>query len=190
MMTMDSPISFKHSLLTPENCRAGRALLGLSQAELAQRAGVGRLTVVHFECGARLPMPARLKSIRAVLEASGVNLLRGGAVLRKIALPAADSRPVEEVVRILREAAGALKGIGAGHASVLDSRARGVAAKGEPGIEVLVELDGRRRLDPWDFARIAMEIKKRVGGPIHVWRRDRLKPEVAARVLRHEIQAF
>src|SRR5258708_35981795 len=66
---------------TPETCRAGRALLGLSQADLAGRAGVARLTVADFERAARKPVATTLDAIRAALTAARVDLLPACAVL-------------------------------------------------------------------------------------------------------------
>jgi transcriptional regulator with XRE-family HTH domain len=56
-------------------CRAGRALLGISQSALAEQASVSRQTVVDFERGARTPYPNNLAAIRAALEAAGVEFI-------------------------------------------------------------------------------------------------------------------
>src|SRR5882757_8351841 len=93
--------------LTPEMCRAGRALLGLSQAALAARAGVARLTVADFERAARQPIAANLAAIRSALADSGVDLLPGGAVLQDIhsqapAAPAGTDRRLAAVLRAIQ----------------------------------------------------------------------------------------
>ena len=58
--------------ITPEQCRAARAALTLSQSELAQLADVGRSTVSDFEVASRRPNTANLAALRTALEAAGV----------------------------------------------------------------------------------------------------------------------
>lgn len=50
-------------------------MLGWSQGDLAEQAGVARQTVVDFERGARDPYPNNLAAIRAALETAGVEFL-------------------------------------------------------------------------------------------------------------------
>lgn len=58
--------------LAANQCRGARAMLGMSQSELADAARVSRPTVVDFERGVRTPLPNNLSAIRAALEAGGV----------------------------------------------------------------------------------------------------------------------
>jgi DNA-binding XRE family transcriptional regulator len=58
--------------MTPEQCRAARAWLDMSQAELAKAAGVGLSTVKDFESGKRAPIQATQTAMRAVLERAGI----------------------------------------------------------------------------------------------------------------------
>lgn len=62
--------------LSPEQCRAARALIGLSQGELAHQANVARATVADFERGTRVPHPNNLAAIRRALEAAGVDFIQ------------------------------------------------------------------------------------------------------------------
>ena len=55
-----------------EQCRAARAVLNLSQTELAGTAGVGRSTVSDFESASRKPNRANLAALRDALEAAGI----------------------------------------------------------------------------------------------------------------------
>lgn len=63
--------------LTPEQCRVGRALLGWTQADLAERSGVTKPTIAAFESGARQPYRRTLEDLRRALEAGDDN---GGTV--------------------------------------------------------------------------------------------------------------
>lgn len=71
--------------LSAAQCRGARAMLGISQGDLAEAAKVSRQTVVDFERGARTPYPNNLAAIRAALEAAGVMFVPengGGAGVR------------------------------------------------------------------------------------------------------------
>ncbi|WP_428377765.1 helix-turn-helix transcriptional regulator [Lichenicoccus sp.] len=71
--------------LSAAQSRGARAMLAISQTELAVRAKVSRQTVVDFERGARVPYPNNLSAIRAALEAAGVEFIQengGGAGVR------------------------------------------------------------------------------------------------------------
>ena len=62
--------------LTPAQCRAGRALVGLRQGELAALAKVSRKTLTDFENGERQPYPRTIRDIREALEEKGVIFLQ------------------------------------------------------------------------------------------------------------------
>src|ERR1700677_1256471 len=176
--------------LTPEMCRAGRALLRISQAQLAQRAGVSRLTVAHFERAASKPIPVSLAAIRTALESSGIALLPGGAALRE---PTTSEAPVpqkvSEVLRILRSAAPRLRKLGVKHLSVFGSMARGTQ-RPDSDIDLLLDLDEQRRIDLLDYAGIIGEIQKSVPQRVDVPLRNTLRSHVARNALREEIRAF
>jgi transcriptional regulator with XRE-family HTH domain len=61
--------------LTPSQCRAGRALLNWTQADLAGRAGVAINTVKFFEMGKRTPQRANREILRETMEAAGVDFI-------------------------------------------------------------------------------------------------------------------
>jgi len=71
--------------MTPQQSRAARALLDLTQPDLARAAGLGLSTVVDFEKSRRdLPIDT-LARLRAALENAGVEFIPengGGAGVR------------------------------------------------------------------------------------------------------------
>jgi transcriptional regulator with XRE-family HTH domain len=64
------------AMITSSQCRAARGLLEWTQQELADRAGVGIVTVRQFEGGLNEPRRATLEVIRHALEAAGVDFIQ------------------------------------------------------------------------------------------------------------------
>ena len=62
-------------VLSPEQCRGARGLLGWSQAELASAAAVAVKTIADFEGFKRSPYPRTLRDIRLALEQAGIVLI-------------------------------------------------------------------------------------------------------------------
>jgi transcriptional regulator with XRE-family HTH domain len=62
-------------ILTPALCKAARALVGLTQRDLAARAKVGDQTLADFERGARQTLNANLEKLRSALEAAGIEFI-------------------------------------------------------------------------------------------------------------------
>jgi len=69
-------------VITRVQIKAARALLGWSQADLAEKAAVATSTLADFERGHRSPVPNNLDAIRSALEAAGISFPPGGAVLQ------------------------------------------------------------------------------------------------------------
>ena len=65
--------------LLPEQCRAARGLVHLTQEQLAKLAGVSRSTVRDFECHRHGLHSATETQLVRALEALGVRLLPPGA---------------------------------------------------------------------------------------------------------------
>lgn len=61
--------------LTPAQCRAGRAWLGLRQDELAELAKVGLSTLRDFEAEKRSPIANNVEAIRRALEGAGIDFI-------------------------------------------------------------------------------------------------------------------
>ena len=62
-------------MITPEQSRAARGLLGWTQQELANKAGVGVVTVHQLEAGMSRPRRATLEVIRRAFEIAGVEFI-------------------------------------------------------------------------------------------------------------------
>jgi transcriptional regulator with XRE-family HTH domain len=63
--------------MSPEQCRAARAWLQLSQDDLATAAHVSNSTIRDFEAGRRIPIANNLAAIRAELERLGIGFVDG-----------------------------------------------------------------------------------------------------------------
>ncbi len=71
--------------IVPEQCRAARALLDMTQPLLAEKAGLGLSTVVDFERARRPVSNSAINALRRALEAAGVEFIAqngGGAGVR------------------------------------------------------------------------------------------------------------
>ena len=61
--------------LTPETCRAARALLAWGQRELATRSKVAHKTIADFEVNARQPYERTLEALRRAFEDAGLRFI-------------------------------------------------------------------------------------------------------------------
>lgn len=71
--------------MTPAQCRAARALIGMTQSELATSAGFGLSTIVDFEKERRIVSTTAQSKMMQALEAAGVQFIEengGGAGVR------------------------------------------------------------------------------------------------------------
>ena len=62
-------------MISPQQCRAARALLDWSQQQLADRANVGIVTIRQLEASVHEPRRATLDVVRRALEAGGVEFI-------------------------------------------------------------------------------------------------------------------
>ena len=61
--------------MTPAQCRAARGLLDWSQADLAEKAAVGIVTIRQLEAGIHTPRRATVSVIRRAFDAAGVEFI-------------------------------------------------------------------------------------------------------------------
>jgi transcriptional regulator with XRE-family HTH domain len=64
-------------MITPEQIRGARGLLGLTQAELAKRAGLSTTGFVNIESGQADPKVSTMKAIQRALESAGAAFENG-----------------------------------------------------------------------------------------------------------------
>lgn len=73
-------------ILNPDQCRAARAILGWSRADLAEACEVAPSTLADFEAGKRTPYRRTLADVRRAFEVAGVLFvsadLEGGCGVR------------------------------------------------------------------------------------------------------------
>jgi transcriptional regulator with XRE-family HTH domain len=67
------------AVITSAQCRAARALLGMTQIELASDAGVSVVVIKRFERGSD-PRASTVNAIERALVAAGITLIDDGAV--------------------------------------------------------------------------------------------------------------
>lgn len=67
--------------ITPDQCRAARAIVNMEQNALAEAAHVSRGVIIDFEKGRRMPGKNNLAAIRAALEAGGAIFLADGQMV-------------------------------------------------------------------------------------------------------------
>lgn len=76
---MDASENGINKAITPEQVRAGRALLGWSQDQLVGASSIPKRTLARFELGEGDPQRRTIEAIRTALEAAGVEFTNGDA---------------------------------------------------------------------------------------------------------------
>ena len=73
--------------ITSAQSRAARALLGLTQADLAAQSRVSQRSIASFETGEHQPIPSILSALQRALEEAGIDFIEengGGPGVRLI----------------------------------------------------------------------------------------------------------
>jgi DNA-binding XRE family transcriptional regulator len=83
LFDVNRTVALKDKILTAEQCRGARAMLGWSQDELALAARVSRQTVADFERGARMPIPNNLTGMVTAFEKAGIEFLPDNGIRLK-----------------------------------------------------------------------------------------------------------
>jgi predicted nucleotidyltransferase len=93
------------------------------------------------------------------------------------------------VLRTLRAHENKLRRLGACHAAVFGSVTRG-EARANSDIDVLVELDRKRPMGIFEYARLKLYIGELLGDASDVVNRKTLKPLLRENILRDAVDAF
>ncbi|MFL9827545.1 helix-turn-helix transcriptional regulator [Rhodoplanes sp. SY1] len=67
--------SYIPSMISPSQIRGARAMLGLTQAQLAEAAGISTTALNNIERGSADPKVSTLSAIRTALEAAGIEFI-------------------------------------------------------------------------------------------------------------------
>ncbi|MBA2357075.1 MAG: helix-turn-helix domain-containing protein [Actinobacteria bacterium] len=166
--------------------KTARQAAGLSQAEVADRAGTSQPAVARYEAGLETPT---LPTLERLLRASGCGLQLEAVPLAAGVVPISSVRgqtgPLAAKLRQRRPALlEAIRRRGANNARIFGSVARGEDRDGSD-VDLLVELSPERSLV--DLAGLQMEISQILGEPVDVATPDMLKPRVLAIALREGV---
>lgn len=75
-----APCRYRNAVITPAQIRAGRALLGWRQTDLAKASGVSEIALKNVERGASDPRRSTIDAIERAFNAAGVIFLDAGDV--------------------------------------------------------------------------------------------------------------
>lgn len=75
IVDLDEIIRYIGAMIAPEQSRAARAWLNWSQADLADKAGVGLSTIRDFEKGKRKPIGNNMVAIRKAFYSADIEFL-------------------------------------------------------------------------------------------------------------------
>src|SRR4051794_4848149 len=73
-------LRYKRAVITAAQCRMARAALRWDAAQLAEQAGVARMTVLRFEAGQTEPTRGTRALLRQAFEAAGIEFRPDGSL--------------------------------------------------------------------------------------------------------------
>lgn len=155
--------------------RRARSRAGLTQSQLAAKAGITQSVISAYESGRRQPT---LPTLASLVEAAGFDLTIG---LRRSADPLYRlTGPLGRRVRRNRDAlAAAVRAHGAANLRVFGSVARGEERPGSD-IDFLVDLPSEMGL--FGLGRLRTDLETIVGAPVDVVPATDVKPDIRTRV--------
>jgi predicted nucleotidyltransferase/DNA-binding XRE family transcriptional regulator len=161
--------------------RDARLGAGLSQTELARRAGVTQSVISAYECGHREPA---LSTLMKLVDATGHHLELNLVAMRGIAGGIPDTQLGRRLRRHRRAVIDLAERYGAINVCVFGSAARGTDTKSSD-IDLLVDLDAG--VGVVSLLGLERELAELLGRKVDVVPAGSLKPAMASRVLAEAI---
>ena len=167
--------------------------LGISQTELARKAGCSQAAISRLTTGARTRPSSRL--LVGVSDALRISLDELLGRLPRRTSPTATVQDDERVrlladsLRRLRSDADGLATLGIRHASVFGSLVNG-SLRSDSDIDVLVDVAPHRRLSLLNLGAIQQRLSALLGREVDLAIRNSLHPSLRDRILKEEVVAF
>ena len=162
-------------MVVSEQLKTARKRAGLTQAELARRAGTSQPTVAAYEAGRRIP---RADTLDRLLAACGERAELGAGRTRRTAVPGRGPRG--RLLRRRRDSVlAAARAHGLGRVRVFGSVARG---EDTPGSDIDLLVDARAGAGPilLAVAGLSEELSRELGVHVDVVTEELLRPSVRA----------
>jgi predicted nucleotidyltransferase/DNA-binding XRE family transcriptional regulator len=160
-----------------EVLRGARTAAGLTQAELARRAGITQSVVSAYEAGRREPA---VSTLARLIEATGASL----ELRVEPGQPLPTTARGRIVQRHRRQICAVAARHGASNLRLFGSTARG-DDRPDSDIDLLLHLDGQIGL--FGLARLQHELEEILGAPVDLIPDDGLKPDVRAAMERDAV---
>ena len=172
-------------MVVSEQLKTARKRAGLTQAEVARRAGTSQPTVAAYEAGRRIP---RADTLDRLLAACGERAELGAGRPRRTAVPGRGPRgPRGRLLRRRRDSVlAAARAHGLGRVRVFGSVARG---EDTPGSDIDLLVDARASAGPilLAVAGLSEELSRELGVHVDVVTEELLRPSVRAEAVREAV---
>ena len=157
--------------------RQTRRARGLTQHQVAAKAGVGPRFISEFESGKPTAELGKALDILSSLQ------------IKIDAKPQTNGAGLDESIRLLKAHRRQLKERGVIHVGIFGSTAHH-QNRPDSDLDVLVEFDKRQVRSLFDVAGIRLLLEEIMGRPVDVAERERLKAHVAPSALKEVVEAF